>query len=91
MVVYGETFRVQCGPLNYDCVIRCVLRSHILEKPKLNSGTGLIIIKPNIDLSRKEVKKLPINFFTNIIVVMVTQQLTIVIFFFLKDVRCISI
>ena len=68
MEVYGETFKVQCGYLNCDCVIKDVCwGSHLLVKPKLNSGTGLIITKANIQLSKKEIKKLPRNFFTNLL------------------------
>ena len=72
MEVCGETFKVYCGSLNCDCVIKD-LRLCILEKLKLNSGTGLIIIKAKIELSKKEIKNLSRNFFRNIIALMITQ------------------
>ena len=72
MEVCGETFKVYCGSLNCDCGIKD-LRLCILEKLKLNSGTGLIIIKAKIELSKKEIKNLSRNFFRNIITLMITQ------------------
>ena len=72
MEVCGETFKVYCGSLKCDCVIKD-LRLCILEKLKLNSGTGLIIIKAKIELSKKEIKNLSRNFFRNIIALMITQ------------------
>ena len=41
--------------------------------------------KPKLELSKKEIKKLPRNFFTNVIAFMNTQQLMTVILFFMKD------
>ena len=44
----------------------------MLEKPKLSSCTGLIIVNANIELSKKETKELPRDFLAIIIALMVT-------------------
>ena len=90
MEVCGETFKVYCGSLKCDCVIKD-LRLCILEKLKLNSGTGLIIIKANIELSKKEIKKSSQKLFQKHYCLDDHTVIGDCGFLLLKDVKCISI
>ena len=75
MEACGETFKVRSGTLNCNsekvlCLLKCKVcgEALMLEKPKLSFNIGSITIKANIELSEKETKKYPRNFFTIIFV-----------------------
>ena len=72
------------------CNKTCVLRLCILEKLKLNSGTGLIIIKANIELSKKEIKKSSQKLFQKHYCLDDHTVIGDCGFLLLKDVKCIS-
>ena len=72
MEVCEETSKVQYDPFIVTVYYEVCAKAPYVGKPKLCSGTGLIIAKGNIELSKKEIKKLPRNFLINIIALMVT-------------------
>ena len=62
----------------------------MLEKPKLSSDIGLVIMKANIKLSGKETEKYPRNVAMIIIVWMIIKELMTGILLFSSNVRHIS-
>ena len=75
---FGEVFKIQSGPLNYNSeeilyLLKCKVcgEAPYVEKAKLSVDIGSITMRANMGLSGKETEKYPRNVFTIIIVWMV--------------------